>query len=56
MKRIWAYIREHDLQDPKDRRNIHCDESLKRVFKTDKVTMFSMNKHLSHNLFAPEEV
>merc|ERR1712147_36162 len=27
VKGLWAYIREHDLQDPKDRRNIILDDS-----------------------------
>ncbi|HEX3642477.1 MAG TPA: SWIB/MDM2 domain-containing protein, partial [Ktedonobacteraceae bacterium] len=56
VKRIWAYIKEHDLQDPKDRRQIRCDDKLRRVFKQDRVTMFNMNKHLSFNLYPPEEV
>jgi chromatin remodeling complex protein RSC6 len=51
-KKIWAYIKRHDLQDSKNRRNINADEKLKGVFGDKKqVSMFEMtklvNKHLS---------
>ncbi|KAI0034696.1 hypothetical protein K488DRAFT_77098 [Vararia minispora EC-137] len=41
------YIKENNLQNPSDKREILCDEKLRAVFKLDKVTMFSMNKELS---------
>ena len=49
VKRVWAYIKKHGLQD---RRNINADEALRPVFGGKKtVTMFEMtslvNKHLS---------
>ncbi len=51
-KKLWAYIKKHDLQDPKERRMINADENLKAVFGGKKqVSMFDMtklvNKHLS---------
>eukprot|EP00741_Cyanophora_paradoxa_P015399 tig00020878_g14863.t1 len=50
VKRIWAYIKEKELQDPKDKRNIICDETLSAAFKgAKKMTMFSMNKLLSQD-------
>ena len=55
VKRIWAYVKEHDLQDPNDRRQIRCDDSLKTVFKQDRVHMFTMNKLLTAHVFAPGE-
>ncbi|XP_010437637.1 PREDICTED: upstream activation factor subunit UAF30-like [Camelina sativa] len=33
LKRIWAYIKEHDLQDPQNKRDILCDEKLKKIFE-----------------------
>ncbi|XP_023634012.1 protein TRI1 [Capsella rubella] len=33
LKRIWAYIKEHDLQDPQNKRDILCDEKLKKIFQ-----------------------
>ncbi|VVA99852.1 unnamed protein product [Arabis nemorensis] len=32
LKRIWAYIKENDLQDPQNKRDILCDEKLKKIF------------------------
>lgn len=51
-KRIWDYIKEHNLQNPANKREIIADEKLERVFGTRTVTMFEMtkliNKHLSN--------
>lgn len=50
-KKIWEYIREHDLQNPEDKREIICDEALKKVMDGRKtVTMFTMNKYISPHL------
>ncbi|XP_022763480.1 uncharacterized protein LOC111309002 [Durio zibethinus] len=32
LKLIWAYIKEHSLQDPENKRIIICDEKLKKIF------------------------
>ncbi|KAL6894020.1 hypothetical protein ACP4OV_008118 [Aristida adscensionis] len=32
LKRIWAYIKQHNLQDPADKKVIVCDEKLKVLF------------------------
>lgn len=32
LKHIWAYIKENNLQVPEDKRQIRCDEKLKKVF------------------------
>ncbi|KAF7067802.1 hypothetical protein CFC21_073642 [Triticum aestivum] len=32
MKRIWAYIKQNNLQDPGDKKVIVCDEKLKALF------------------------
>lgn len=52
VKKLWAYIKKNDLQDPKKRRNINADEKLLAIFAGKKtVDMFEMtrlvNKHLS---------
>jgi chromatin remodeling complex protein RSC6 len=48
-KRIWDYIKAHNLQNPANKRNI-CDGPLKAVMGKDEVTMFEMTgligKHL----------
>nr|OQO20313.1 hypothetical protein B0A51_14193 [Rachicladosporium sp. CCFEE 5018] len=55
VKRIWAYVKERDLQDPSDKRQIRCDEKMHNVFKQDKVHMFTMNKLLRDHLYAQDE-
>ncbi|KAJ3304906.1 hypothetical protein HDU76_005106 [Blyttiomyces sp. JEL0837] len=50
VKRVWAYIKEKDLQDPKDKRWFFADDALKAVFKKDRVNAFGMNKTLSDHL------
>ena len=51
IKKIWTYIKKHDLQNPKNRRNILADGKLKTLFGKKEVTMFELagivNKHLS---------
>ena len=49
---VWAYIKKHDLQDAKDRRQINGDDKLVRIFGKPSVSMFEMNKHLSAHLTA----
>jgi len=50
-KRLWAYIKQHKLQNPANKRNILCDDKLKAVMGKDEVTMFEMTglvgKHLA---------
>ncbi len=48
---IWKYIKKHNLQDPKNRRNILADAKLKPVFGGKSiVNMFEMTKHVSKHL------
>ena len=50
VKKLWAYIKKHNLQNPKNKRNILADEKLKKVFGKNEVTMFELasliGKHL----------
>ena len=50
VSKVWAYIKQHDLQDPKNRREILADAKLEPVFGKKRVTMFEMNKHLARHL------
>jgi len=47
VKRMWQYIREHNLQNPKDKREIILDSRMREVFKVDNFTMFSTSEHIS---------
>jgi chromatin remodeling complex protein RSC6 len=49
-KRIWDYIKKHDLQDPANRRNINADAKLKPLFEKDQVSMFELTKIVSGHL------
>lgn len=55
VKRIWAYVKERDLQEPSDKRQIRCDDVLRAVFKADKIHMFTMNKVLAGHFYPVEE-
>jgi chromatin remodeling complex protein RSC6 len=51
VKKLWVYIKKHDLQDPKNKRNINADENLKKVFGGKAtVSMFEMTKLVSKHL------
>lgn len=51
VKKLWVYIKEHNLQDPANKRNINADENLKKVFEgRDTVNMFEMTKLVSKHL------
>lgn len=49
-KKLWEYIKKHDLQDKANKRNINADVALRAVFGKDQVTMFEMttlvNQHI----------
>ncbi len=51
VKKLWEYIKKHDLQDPKNKRDILGDDKLKKVFGgKDRVNMFEMTKLVSKHL------
>jgi len=50
-KKLWAYIREHGLQDQKQKTLINADENLQAVFNgKNQVSMFEMTKLVSGHL------
>ncbi|GFP93787.1 upstream activation factor subunit spp27, partial [Phtheirospermum japonicum] len=51
VKQVWCYIREHNLQDPSNRRNILCDDTLRNLFAADTIDMFQMNKALAKHIW-----
>jgi chromatin remodeling complex protein RSC6 len=50
VSKVWEYIKKHDLQNPKNKREILADDKLQAVFGKKSVTMFEMNKHLAQHL------
>lgn len=51
VKKMWEYIKKHDLQNPSNKRNILADDKLKPLFGgKGEVTMFEMTKLVSAHL------
>ena len=51
VKALWVYIKKHNLQDPKNKRNIVADAKLKAVFGGKSVVnMLEMTKLVSKHL------
>lgn len=53
-KLVWKYIKENNLQNPENKKEILCDEKMKAVFKVDKINGFSMSKHWNLHLYEKE--
>lgn len=51
-KRLWDYIKGHNLQNPANKRNVLCDEALRRVMGKAEVTMFEMTGLMGAHLKA----
>jgi chromatin remodeling complex protein RSC6 len=50
-KKIWAYIKKNNLQDPKNKRMINADDKLKALFGGKKaVSMFDLTKLVNVHL------
>lgn len=51
MKRLWDYIKKHDLQDPQNRRMVRADDLLRPIFDgNDQLSMFEMTAYVSRHL------
>lgn len=48
--KIWEYIKAHDLQDSKDKRQINPDDKLAPVIGKDQISMFKMTAAVSKHL------
>jgi chromatin remodeling complex protein RSC6 len=49
-KKLWEYIKKHNLQDSTKRTMINADAKLKEIFKKAQVSMFEMTKLISGHL------
>ena len=50
VKKVWAYIRDPNLQAPADKRIIVTDDKLRAVFGRDRVNMMQMMGLLAPHL------
>ena len=44
ISKMWVYIKEHNLQDPDNKRMINADDKLAKVFEKPQVSMFELAK------------
>jgi upstream activation factor subunit UAF30 len=51
-KKLWAYIKKNDLQDPKNKRMIKADDRLRPIFGKPQVNMFEMTKLVNKHVKA----
>ena len=49
-KKVWEYIKAHNLQDPNDKRTIVADDKLRAVFGKDSAGMFELAGILGQHL------
>ena len=49
-KKVWEYIKKHNLQDATKRTMINADAKLKEIFKKAQVSMFEMTKLINGHL------
>ncbi len=50
VKGLWDYFKQHDLQNPDNRREILADNKLQPLFGKKKITMFEVGKIVNDNL------
>lgn len=58
VKSLWEYIREHNLQNEENKREILLDSRMQDVFGCESFTMFTMNKYVSAHIhpFTPVDL
>ena len=49
-KKLWAYIKKHNRQDPNNKRFILPDDKLSKVLGKNPINMFDMTKEVSKHL------
>lgn len=47
VKSVWNYIKANDLQDPRNKKNIICDDRLRSLLGVDRFLGFSLMKYLN---------
>ena len=49
-KKIWEYIKKHNLQDPQEKRMIRPDEKLKKVIGNSAINQMKLQTHLKPHI------
>ena len=55
VKRLWEYVKDNNLQDPKNKQWFTPDKTMAPVFGTKKIKAFSMSKYLEDHLYLEED-
>jgi upstream activation factor subunit UAF30 len=55
VKKLWEYIKGHNLQNPSNKRNIFADGKLMPLFGKKEVNMFEMTKLVSKHITDPDK-
>lgn len=50
VKKVWEYIKKHNLQDSKNKRMINADDKLKALFGKAQISMFELAKIVNDNV------
>jgi len=50
VKGLWDYVKQKDLQNPKNRREILADDKLRPLFGKEKISMFEVGAIINSNL------
>jgi upstream activation factor subunit UAF30 len=50
VKKIWDYIKSKNLQNPDNKREILCDETLKNLFGAKTINMFKIAGAISKHI------
>lgn len=50
VKKVWAYIKENNLQDAKNKQFAKCDDKLMKVIGQKKFRCFGMTKFLKDHM------
>merc|ERR1711988_343172 len=55
VKRLWAYLKEKELQDPENKQWFTPDDTMAPIFGEEKIKCFSMSKYLKEHLTNPDK-
>merc|ERR1712227_110425 len=55
VKRLWAYLKEKELQGPENKQWFTPDDTMSPIFGNEKIKCFSMSKYLKEHLTNPDK-
>merc|ERR1711954_87439 len=55
IKKLWAYLKEKNLQDPANKQFFTPDKTMEGIFGTKRQKCFGMSKHLKEHLVNPNK-